>query len=334
MTQWESSILLKRAVVVLTRIPDSKISALRPPTPQQFYSEDDDSSSDSDMQWRPEEDSSDSDFSVSNKKQKKNNKIDTRQPVATTSNNSSSSEPNGCSTSSAHCSHETTNDLPKLTQLEVKVGMGVLARKEPMRWQKGKIIEIVTKEDGRIKYKVYFEDKARILLSGHHIASDATPTLEQLYVGARVVVQCRDNTLHYEPAVLAELPGRRNHLRFLVFIDDHTPAFVSLPLLHLVCRPVEDVLDDLSNHMHRCFMKKYLRDWPYPYLTQYKPGQTINVELDGVQQASEVQVVDCSLMQVCFQHNQHQEWIHRGSFRLEHMTRFLDTEEEKESEDD
>lgn len=70
-------------------------------------------------------------------------------------------------------------------------------------------------EDGRIKYKVYFEDKARILLSGHHIASDATPTLEQLYVGARVVVQCQDDTLHYEPAVLAELPGRKNHLRFV-----------------------------------------------------------------------------------------------------------------------
>lgn len=64
---------------------------------------------------------------------------------------------------------------------------------------------------------------------------------------------------------------------------------------------MEDVLDDLSNHMHRSFMKKYLRDWPYPYLTQYKPGQSVNVELDGVQQASKVQVVDCSLMQVCFQ---------------------------------
>lgn len=63
--------VIKEAVVVLSRLPDYKISALRPPTPQQFYSEDDSlSSSDSDMQWEPEDDSSDSDFSLSKKKQK------------------------------------------------------------------------------------------------------------------------------------------------------------------------------------------------------------------------------------------------------------------------
>lgn len=62
---------IKKAVVVLTRLPDYKISALRPPTPQQFYSEDDSlSSSDSDMQWEPDDDSSDSDFSLSNNKKK------------------------------------------------------------------------------------------------------------------------------------------------------------------------------------------------------------------------------------------------------------------------
>lgn len=64
----DSLSVIKKAVVVLTRLPEYKISALRPPTPQQFYSEDDSlSSSDSDMQWEQEEDDSDSDFSLSNK---------------------------------------------------------------------------------------------------------------------------------------------------------------------------------------------------------------------------------------------------------------------------
>lgn len=87
MTQWENGSaslnLIKKAVVVLTRLPDYKISALRPPTPLQFYSEDEfSSSSDSDMQWQPEDDSSDSDFSVSNNNQKsdKNTSGDTRKP--------------------------------------------------------------------------------------------------------------------------------------------------------------------------------------------------------------------------------------------------------------
>lgn len=87
MTQWENGSaslnLIKKAVVVLTRLPDYKISALRPPTPLQFYSEDEfSSSSDSDMQWQPEDDSSDSDFSFSNNNQKsdKNTSGDTRKP--------------------------------------------------------------------------------------------------------------------------------------------------------------------------------------------------------------------------------------------------------------
>ncbi|RVE67177.1 hypothetical protein OJAV_G00115050 [Oryzias javanicus] len=62
---------IKEAVVVLTRLPDYKISALRPPTPPQFYSEDESlSSSGSDAGWASEEDSSDSDFPVLNHKQK------------------------------------------------------------------------------------------------------------------------------------------------------------------------------------------------------------------------------------------------------------------------
>lgn len=87
----DSLTLIKKAVVVLTRLPEYKISALRPPTPQQFYSEDELlSSSDSDMEWEPEDDSCDSDFSVSNKKPKITKlKSDTiRTPAPPTSTNS------------------------------------------------------------------------------------------------------------------------------------------------------------------------------------------------------------------------------------------------------
>lgn len=66
----DSLIPFKKAVVVLTRLPEYKVSSLRPPTPQQFYSEDEAlSSSDSDTQWEPL-DSSDSDFSVSDNTRK------------------------------------------------------------------------------------------------------------------------------------------------------------------------------------------------------------------------------------------------------------------------
>lgn len=45
----------------------------------------------------------------------------------------------------AHSSYETTKVRPNLPEGEVKVDMMVLARKGPMRWQRGKIVEIVTK---------------------------------------------------------------------------------------------------------------------------------------------------------------------------------------------
>ncbi|XP_071355737.1 histone-lysine N-methyltransferase SETDB1-B-like isoform X1 [Trachinotus anak] len=328
----DSLSLIKKAVVVLTRLPEYKISALRPPTPQQFYSEDELlSSSDSDMQWEPEDDSSDSDFSVSTNKQKtaKLKESDTTRPPAppTGSNNNNNVNeitPIIISSAFAYCSHEITKVRPNLPEEEVKVDMVVLARKRPMRWQRGKIVEMVTKEDGRVKYKVSFEEKGKSLVSGHHIAFDTTPKLEQLYVGARVVVRCQDNKFRFQPGILAELPSRKNRLRFLVFMDDHTPVYVSLPFLHLVCRPLEDVLEDVSDSSHKHFMKQYLKDWPYPHLTQYRAGQALNVELNGVQQRCEVQVVDSSLIQVVFQDNQHKEWIHRGSIRLEHMARFLE----------
>ncbi|KAM9838348.1 histone-lysine N-methyltransferase SETDB1-B-like [Aulostomus maculatus] len=317
--------VIKKAVVVLNRLPDYKISALRPPTPQQFYSEDESqSSSDSDMQFEPEDDSSDSDFSLTTSRKK-----------AAKSNNSNSNYDNTPiidSSAFAYCTHETTKVRPNLPEKEITLDMIVLARKRCMRWLRGKIIQLVTKEDGRLKYKVGFEDKGKSLVSGHHIAFDSTPTLEQLYVGARVVVGSVDNQ-SFRPGILAELPSRKNRLRFLVFLDDHTPMYVGLPLLHLVCRPLPDSVDDLPDGSHRFFMTQYIKDWPYPHLTQYKPGQSLTVELEGVQQKCDVQLLDSSLIQVVFQENQHTEWIHRGSIRLPHMARFLALRSQQDSDD-
>ncbi|XP_035537295.1 histone-lysine N-methyltransferase SETDB1-A [Morone saxatilis] len=325
--------VIKKAVVVLTRLPEYKVSTLRPPTPQQFYSEDEShSSSDSDMQWEPEDNSSDSDFSVTDSKQKtgKPTQNDTKKTPAPQT--MSEPAPIIISSAFAYCANEITKVRPDLPEEEVKVGMMVLARKRHMRWQQGKIVEIITRKDGRLKYKVNFVEKGKSLVSGHHIAFDNTPKLEQLYVGARVVVKCQDDK--FQSAILAELPTRKNRLRFLVFLDNHVPVYVGLPLLHLVCRPLENSLDDIRDSPHKCFMSRYLRDWPYPHLTQYSAGQSLNAELNGVQQRCEVQEVDSSLIHVVFQDNQHKEWIHRGSIRLEHMTRFLELKEIEDYLDD
>ena len=68
-------------------------------------------------------------------------------------------------------------------------------------------------EDGRLKYKVIFEGKGKSLVSGHHMAFDCMPKVEQLFVGARVAVKCQASQPHFSPGVLAELPSRRNRMR-------------------------------------------------------------------------------------------------------------------------
>ncbi|XP_050923640.1 histone-lysine N-methyltransferase SETDB1-B isoform X1 [Lates calcarifer] len=359
----KNPLCLKEPVVILTRLSEGKISALRPRTPPKDHSRDESSqSSDSDVQWEPEEDSSDSDFFVSNyntgtKKRRKidvnpakshatpeastnteaksnrekkstpqfNAKDDATSSAAKTSapqtNGNTSANSNGTETARppgstkgvtpvciisrhAQTCDTATKTPPDMPKREVKVNMNVLARRRTMKWQRAKITEILTKEDGRLKYKVHFLEKGKSLVSGHHIAWDSMPKWEQLFVGARVVVKREADQTHFCPGVLAELPNRKNRMRFLIFIDDHTPVYVALPFFHLVCKPLEEPLDDIPDNTHKDFMKEYVKSWPYPPQTQYRVGQIINAEFEGVQQKCEVLVVDCSLIQVVFQNRQ------------------------------
>ncbi|XP_026155227.1 histone-lysine N-methyltransferase SETDB1-A [Mastacembelus armatus] len=212
---------------------------------------------------------------------------------------------------------------------KIIVNMNVLARRRAMEWKPGKIVEILTREDGRIKYKVTLEEKGRILVSGHHIAFDCIPKIDELFIGARVVVKLQGEQTEFCPGIMAELPTRKNRMRFLVFTDDHRPVYIGLPLLHLVCKPLEDPLDDIEDESHKNFIKQYLRTWPYPPQSQYRVGQIINAESDGAQQKCEVLVVDSSLIQVVFQKDQHKEWIYRGSMRLQHMINMMENLESK-----
>uniref|UniRef100_A0A096LSK7 Tudor domain-containing protein n=1 Tax=Poecilia formosa TaxID=48698 RepID=A0A096LSK7_POEFO len=316
--------LQKKPVVVLTRLPEFTLNALQPPTPQQFDSEaESHGSSDSDMLWEPGDDSGDSDFGVV---------FPPPSPAAEIS-------PIIVSAAFASHSNETRNVRPDLPEPEIKLDMVVLARRRVTRWQRGKIVEIINKDDGRVKYKVIFDEKGKSLVSGHHIAKETTPKLDQLYVGARVLIQSPEDEQCFLPGLLSELPSRKNRnnfmlFRFLVFLDDHTPVYVSLPSLYLVCRQMDDPLGDLPESPHKCFMAQYLRSWPYPHLTHYKEGQILKIELNGVHQKCHVELVDCSLMKVVFEENGETDWIHRGSLRLEHMSKFLELKQNRGSKAD
>lgn len=229
----------------------------------------------------------------------------------------STSEVTPVTTVSAASQSSATKTPAAVPQREISVNMKVLARKRALSWHPGTIVEIMTKEDGRVKYKVNFKEKGRSLVSGHHIAFEHMPKVNELFVGARVVVQSKDD--QFVPGFMAEVPCRKNRMRFLIFTDDHTPVYAGLRAMHMVCKPLENPLDDILDEKHKLFMQNYIKKWPYPPMTQYHVGQTVNVERNGFLQRSKVLEIDCSLMEVVFLDDDLKEWIHRGSNRLEQM---------------
>ncbi|XP_041868024.1 histone-lysine N-methyltransferase SETDB1-A-like isoform X9 [Melanotaenia boesemani] len=244
-----------------------------------------------------------------------NTKASAERKEATTSTPSAETTVNPLNQGATLC----IRTAPIMPPGEVTMNMKVLARKKELSWQLGTIKEIITKDDGRLKYKVIFE-KGKSLVSGHHIAFEYSPTAEQLFIGARVVVKYTAEKPEFMPGIMAELPNRKNRMRFLVFIDNHTPVYVGLPLLRLVCKPLADPLNDITEQTHQSYMREYLKHWPHPPQTQYRVGQPVKVEHNGTLQRCEVVSIDCSLMEVSFKSDQHKEWLYRGSIRLYHMS--------------
>ncbi|XP_077405101.1 histone-lysine N-methyltransferase SETDB1-A [Vanacampus margaritifer] len=228
-----------------------------------------------------------------------------------------------CIISSCCLSAEGASKVPnKVPEATIEAGMKVFAKRMSMCWQRAKVRKMITTANDKLKYLVRFHDKAKRLVSAHHLAFITTAKLEYLYVGARVVVGHDDDDHNvFRSGIVAELPSRKNHQRSLVFIDDQSALYVGLPHLHLVFAPLGNPVDDISDTSHRKFLKKYIKAWPYPPLAQCIPGQSLNVEHKGVQQSCVVQMLDCSLMQVHFVESQCKEWIYRGSWRLEHMAK-------------
>ncbi|XP_022055787.2 histone-lysine N-methyltransferase SETDB1-A [Acanthochromis polyacanthus] len=220
---------------------------------------------------------------------------------------------------------------PSVQPKEITVNMTVLARKSTYCWQRATVLEVITKDD-KMKYKVNFEEKGKTLVSGHHVALDDMPKVDRLFVGARVIVKSQGKEAEFMPGIVAEMPTRRNRMRFLVFTDDHTPMYVGLPVLRQVYKALSDPLDDIKHESHKFFMEEYMKSWPYPPQTQYKIGQNLSAERNGVQQKCEVVGLDCSLIEVLFEDDQEKDWLYRGSIRLEHMVNMREHLEKKKQE--
>ncbi|MCI4395535.1 hypothetical protein PGIGA_G00181730 [Pangasianodon gigas] len=214
--------------------------------------------------------------------------------------------------------------MPAHVQKEValKVNMSVLGRRRTKTWHQGTILDIKTTESGP-RYKILFDGgKGKSVLSAHHLACVGPPMLKDLFVGCRVVACYKeDNQSWLHAAVVVEMPDRRNRMRFLVFFDDGRPAYIALPDLHLVYKPMKNMSEDIEDEVWRAEVEEYLQAYPNPIFVVMRVGQDSKVERDGQMELCTVCQVDGSLIQICYKKDQEKEWLYKGSNRLEQIQR-------------
>lgn len=115
-----------------------------------------------------------------------------------------------------------------------------------------------------------------------------------------------------------------------MFFDNGCPAYISLPDLHLVCKPckepnrcmlsacvlcilfyaellsrhsgrlVKKMSDDIDDKVWRAEVEEYLQAYPNPIFVVMRVGQDSKVERDGQLELCTVTQVDGSLIQICY----------------------------------
>ncbi|KAG7272390.1 hypothetical protein CRUP_035585, partial [Coryphaenoides rupestris] len=213
-----------------------------------------------------------------------------------------------------------TKPNPVIEEGALTVDMTILGKKRTKTWHRGILVAVNHVGNGMFKYKVKFDNKGKSLLSGNHVAFEYHPTLEALYVGARVVAKYKDGILSWLYAgVVAEMPNNKNRMRFLIFFDDGYASYVTLPDLYPVCRPLKRTWEDIEDTSCRDFIEEYITAYPNRPMVLLKMGQIIKTEWEGTWWRSRIEEVDGSLVKILFLDDKRSEWIYRGSTRLEPM---------------
>ncbi|KAL7826326.1 hypothetical protein AOLI_G00315350 [Acnodon oligacanthus] len=244
--------------------------------------------------------------------------------TTTSSTTASTSAPSTTTSTKPSDTKEVSQTLPARVQKEVelKVDMNVFGRRRTKTWHQGTILEIKSTASGN-RYKVRFDgDKGKSVLSGHHLACVNCPMLKDLFIGCRVVARYKEDDQSWlHAAIITEMPDRKNRMRFMVFFDDGRAAYVSLPDLHLVCKPLKNIYEDIEDEGPRTEVEEYLKAYPNPIFVVVRVGQESKAERDGKWEDCTISQVDGGLIQICYTKDKEKEWLYKGSNRLDHIQR-------------
>ena len=116
------------------------------------------------------------------------------------------------------------------------------------------------------------------------------------------------------PGVVADVPKRLSKSRYLIFFDHEDPGYVD-PSNIRGASLHDNSLESLQE-AEKGFLTKYFQNYPENPLLRLTVGEMVKVEEGGRWWNTIVTEVDCSLVLVTFERDQHMKWIYRGSPRL------------------
>ncbi|XP_022104789.1 histone-lysine N-methyltransferase SETDB1-like isoform X2 [Acanthaster planci] len=210
----------------------------------------------------------------------------------------------------------------KLTQ-----GTRVLAKKGST-WNNATIVNIIKDNNGQQKFKLKFDNKGGTVVSGKHISIHSYPPPSRVHVGSRVVAEYETGgrTPHTSlyAGIVAEVPLHINKARYLIFFDDGFAQYLGLKKIHLIHEVSNNVWEDVPED-NREFIQEYLEKYPERPMVRLYRDNWVKTEWNGVWWRAKVAEVDCSLVNMNFPNDGRNEWIYRGSPRLEPLHRELET---------
>lgn len=132
-------------------------------------------------------------------------------------------------------------------------------------------------------------------------------------VGTRVLALLTSGI--WKEGTVAEPPKLLNGERYLLFLDDDSPAYVKQEQLRLVVEEAEGAGQELLSGETKKFLDDYLACYPERKMVRMAVGQPLQVERRGKWRSTKVVAVDASLAKVRFGDGSF-EWLYRGSPRL------------------
>lgn len=152
--------------------------------------------------------------------------------------------------------------------------------------------------------------------SGSPLSGETVSRNYPFYAGVVGEIPSEANRNRYMIVLNSFLIGNfiKKYFSYLIFFDIGYSQYVDRAKVHLILETTKNVWDDVPVDA-RDFIKKYFES-PDRAVVKLSIGQSIKVEYNSKWYDCKVLNVDCSLVQVKYEAILREEWIYRGSSRL------------------